>query len=74
MSAPSVRPSGRLRRTATRAWASDRLLALLVALMLPTLIALDAWTLAALGGIVAAAGAAGVGVGAGRAEAMVAAF
>jgi len=37
MSAPSVRPSGLLRRTATRAWASDRLLALLVALMLPTL-------------------------------------
>ena len=37
MSAPSVRPSGRLRRTATRAWASDRLLALLVALMGPTL-------------------------------------
>lgn len=37
MSAPSIRPSGLLRRTAARAWASDRALAALVALMLPTL-------------------------------------
>lgn len=38
MSAPASPPSSLLRRSATRAWAFDRPLSLLVALMLPTLV------------------------------------